>query len=128
MSSMKINALEESLNIIQKRSRVRHLTKERVYEKLSEVEDILDNYLFKKDRVGLRVLITVFTKVPGSYNGIPMSTFVILERGTKVWKLVEVYRDKGIATDAKILNFDKFTDKICYKARANLERIITEID
>lgn len=121
----KINGLDEALNTAQKRTKARNLTNQLVYEKLSEVQDELDIYLFRKDQTGIRVLITVYTSVASSYNGIPFSTFVILERGKTVWKLIEVYREKGIKADAKILNIDKFNEQICSKVSINLGKIVT---
>lgn len=121
----KINGLDEALTTAQKRTKARNLTNQLVYEKLCEVQDELDVYLFRKDQTGIRVLITVYTSVASSYNGIPFSTFVILERGKTVWKLIEVYREKGIKADAKILNIDKFNEQICSKVSNNLGKIVT---
>lgn len=124
MSSIKIKGLDEALKSEQKSSRARELTSEGVYKILNEVQQTLDTYLFKKDQVGIQVLVTVYTKVAGSYKGIPYATFVEVERGKTVWKLINVYRGEAIATDAKILNTQKFTDQIYYKAEKKLNRLV----
>ncbi|EGQ8730618.1 TPA: hypothetical protein ACGSUT_003741 [Vibrio parahaemolyticus] len=124
MSSIKIKGLDEALKSVQKSSRARELTSEGVYTILNEVQQTLDTYLFKKDQVGIQVLVTVYTKVAGSYRGIPYATFVEVERGKTVWKLINVYRGEAIATDAKILNTQKFTDQIYCKAEKELNRLV----
>lgn len=126
MKLKQINKLDEKLLAAQKGAKVRLLTHDTVWEKLSEVQDELDVYLYKKDQVGIRVLITVYTRVASSYNGIPLSTFVVLERGKTVWKLIDVYRERGIEADAKILNIDKFSDKVMNKVTKNLDKILTD--
>ncbi|TOI72822.1 hypothetical protein, partial [Vibrio parahaemolyticus] len=120
MSSIKINGLDKALELVQKRTSARELTSEGVYKILNEVQETLDTYLFKKDQVGIRILITVYTRVASSYSGIPYATFVEVERGKTVWKLINVYRDKGIAADAKILNSEIFADQIYCKAEKEL--------
>ncbi|MDV2372647.1 hypothetical protein Q5N47_15680 [Vibrio cholerae] len=124
MSSIKIKGLDEALKSVQKSSRARELTSESVYKILNEVQQTLDTYLFKKDQVGIQVLVTVYTKVAGSYQGIPHSTFVEVERGKTVWKLNNVYRAIGIAADAKILNLEKFANQIYCKAEKKLNRLV----
>ncbi|EGQ7971047.1 hypothetical protein HRO20_003703 [Vibrio cholerae] len=124
MSSIKIKGLDEALKSVQKSSRARELTSESVYKILNEVQQTLDTYLFKKDQVGIQVLVTVYTKVAGSYQGIPYSTFVEVERGKTVWKLNNVYRAIGIAADAKILNSEKFANQIYCKAEKKLNRLV----
>ncbi|EJE4192503.1 hypothetical protein M3904_003186 [Vibrio parahaemolyticus] len=126
MKLKQINKLDEKLLAAQKGAKVRLLNHDTVWEKLSEVQDELDVYLYKKDQVGIRVLITVYTRVASSYNGIPLSTFVVLERGKTVWKLIDVYRERGIEADAKILNIDKFSDKVMNKVTKNLDKILTD--
>ncbi|EMI4516462.1 TPA: hypothetical protein ACN33E_003350 [Vibrio parahaemolyticus] len=124
MSSIKINGLDKALGSVQKRTSARELTSESVYKILNEVQETLDTYLFKKDQVGIRILITVYTRVASSYSGIPYATFVEVERGKTVWKLINVYRDKGIAADAKILNSEIFADQIYCKAEKELNRLV----
>ncbi|MEF2522779.1 hypothetical protein V4D10_10330 [Vibrio mimicus] len=124
MSSIKIKGLDEALKSVQKSSRARELTSEGVYKILNEVQQTLDTYLFKKDQVGIQVLVTVYTKVASSYRGIPHATFVEVERGKTVWKLINVYRGEAIAADAKILNTQKFTDQIYCKAEKKLNRLV----
>ncbi|HAS6363453.1 hypothetical protein [Vibrio vulnificus] len=124
MSSIKIKGLDEALKSEQKSSRARELTSEGVYKILNEVQQTLDTYLFKKDQVGIQVLVTVYTKVANSYKGIPYATFVKVERGKTVWKLINVYRGEAIAADAKILNTQKFTDQIYCKAEKKLNRLV----
>ncbi|MFY3327276.1 hypothetical protein ACOSZP_15375 [Vibrio fluvialis] len=124
MSSIKINGLDKALKSVQKRTSARELTSEGVYKILNEVQQTLDTYLLKKDQVGIQVLITVYTAVAGSYRGIPHATFVEVERGKTVWKLINVYRDKGIAVDAKILNSEIFADQIYCKAEKELNRLV----
>ncbi|RMZ61626.1 hypothetical protein D9U34_23290, partial [Vibrio anguillarum] len=66
----------------------------------------------------------VYTKVAGSYRGIPYATFVEVERGKTVWKLNNAYRGEAIAADAKILNSEKFTHQIYCKAEKKLNRLV----
>ncbi|HCE2835765.1 hypothetical protein CGJ21_00105 [Vibrio parahaemolyticus] len=121
MSSIKIKGLDEALKSVQKSSRARELTSEGVYKILNEVQQ---TYLFKKDQVGVQVLVAVYTKVANSYKGIPYATFVKVERGKTVWKLKNAYRGEAIAADAKILNSEKFADQIYCKAEKKLNRLV----
>lgn len=86
----------------------------------------LDEVLYKKNQLGIKVCITVETKVPASYQGIPQSTLVELERGKTVWKLLSVSRDKGIPADARIHNIKAFKDQIAEKLHARMQRILID--
>jgi hypothetical protein len=124
--SITVNGLGDALQAAQSRSQVRNLTEEYVYTALAKVQDELDTYLFKKDQAGIKVMITVYTKVANSYNGVPHSSFVLLEKGTRVWKLDKVYRDRGVEYDVEILNLDKYKEAIFNKVSKNIKRMYME--
>ncbi|MGC9462566.1 hypothetical protein [Vibrio genomosp. F10] len=126
MKIMKINGLIEALELAQHRVSVRTMTPEEVYSKLKDLQTRLDEILYKKDQVGLKVCVTVYTKVAASYQGAPQSTFVQLERGKSNWKLLNVYRDNGIPTDLRVHNLADYKIQVTDKLHDSMQRIITD--
>lgn len=126
--TIKINGLEKALDKIQKNSKVRTLSCEDVFKKLEALQKELNIRLFKKDQVGLQVRITVYTKVASCYQGMPQATFVTLEKGRTVWKLVDVERSNGIPANAEVLNIDKFQEQVMAKVISDLSRMYVEIE
>lgn len=126
--TIKINGLEKALDKIQKNSKVRTLSCEDVFKKLEALQKELNIRLFKKDQVGLQVRITVYTKVVSCYQGMPQATFVTLEKGRTVWKLVDVERSNGIPANAEVLNISKFQAQVMAKITSDLSRMYVEIE
>lgn len=114
-NAIKIKGLEKALEQAQIRASARTLTASKVYDNLNDVQAELDQILYKKDQVGIKVCITVYANVAASYQGIPQSTLVELERGKTVWKLLNVSRDRGIPADARVHNIKAFKDQIAEK-------------
>lgn len=125
-NTIKIKGLEKALEQAQSKASVRTLTANKVYDNLNDVQARLDEILYKKDQLGIKVCITVETKVPASYQGIPQSTLVELERGKTVWKLLSVSRDKGIPADARIHNIKEFKEQIAEKLHDRMQRILID--
>ncbi|KHT51225.1 hypothetical protein RJ46_04865 [Vibrio sinaloensis] len=125
-NTIKIKGLEKALEQAQSKASVRTLTANKVYDNLNDVQARLDEILYKKDQLGIKVCITVETKVPASYQGIPQSTLVELERGKTVWKLLSVSRDKGIPADARIHNIKAFKDQIAEKLHDRMQKILID--
>lgn len=123
-NTIKIKGLEKALEQVQIRASARTLTASKVYDNLNDVQEELDQILYKKDQVGIKVCITVYTNVAASYQGIPQSTLVELERGKTVWKLLRVTRDKGIPADARVHNIKAFKEKIAEKLHDRMQRIL----
>ncbi|ANS87887.1 hypothetical protein VSVS12_04187 [Vibrio scophthalmi] len=124
--TIKIKGLEKALELVQSKASVRTLTANEVYDHLNYVQTKLDQILYKKDQVGIKVCITVKTEVAASYQGIPQSTLVELERGKTVWKLLSVSRDKGIPSDARIHNIKEFKEQIAEKLHDRMQRILID--
>ncbi|MGR2884243.1 hypothetical protein ABMX65_21065 [Vibrio vulnificus] len=125
-NAIKIKGLEKALEQAQIRASARTLTANKVYDNLNYVQTKLDEILYKKDQVGIKVCITVETKVAASYQGIPQSTLVELERGKTVWKLLNVSREKGIPADARVHNIKAFKDQIAEKLHDRMQRILID--
>ncbi|MCA3895967.1 hypothetical protein JKP23_02590 [Vibrio vulnificus] len=125
-NSIKIKGLEKALEQAQIRASARTLTASKVYDNLNDVQVELDQILYKKDQVGIKVCITVYTNVAASYQGIPQSTLVELERGKTVWKLLNVSRDRGIPADARVHNIKAFKDQIAEKLHDRMQRILID--
>lgn len=125
-NTIKIKGLEKALEQAQIRASVRTLTTNEVYDNLNYVQTELDQILYKKDQVGIKVCITVETEVAASYQGIPQSTLVELERGKTVWKLLSVSRDRGIPADARIHNIKEFKEQIAEKLHDRMQRILID--
>ncbi|OLQ89659.1 hypothetical protein BIY22_19265 [Vibrio panuliri] len=124
--TIKIKGLEKALEQAQSRASVRTLTANEVYDNLNDVQTELDLILYKKDQVGIKVCLTVYTNVAASYQGIPQSTLVELERGKTVWKLLNVSRNKGIPADARIHNIKEFKEQIAEKLHDRMQRILID--
>ncbi|HAS6345192.1 TPA: hypothetical protein RQK94_001125 [Vibrio vulnificus] len=125
-NTIKIKGLEKALEQVQIRASARTLTASKVYDNLNDVQEELDQILYKKDQVGIKVCITVYTNVAASYQGIPQSTLVELERGKTVWKLLRVTRDKGIPADARVHNIKAFKEQIAEKLHDRMQRILID--
>lgn len=98
-NAIKIEGLKKALEQAQVRASARTLTANKFYDNLNDDQAEQDQILYKKDQVGIKVCITVYNNVAASYQGIPQSTLVELERGKTVRKLLRVTRDKGIPAD-----------------------------
>lgn len=119
-----IHNVKEELGKAQSRSRARTLSMDNFYEKVSTLQQSLDDVLCKHDQRGIEASITVYTKVTSAYNGVPRATFVDLVRNTKGWKLVGVRRDTGIPADIQIHNLEKYKEQIAYKITRDTQRIV----
>ncbi|MEZ8054207.1 hypothetical protein [Vibrio atlanticus] len=111
-SNIEIRNVKEELEKAQSRARARTLSLNNFYEKVSTLQQTLDDVLYKHDQRGIEASITVYNKVASAYSGVPQATFVDLVRNTKGWKLVGVRRDTGIPADIQIHNLDKYKEKI----------------
>ncbi|MFL9766891.1 hypothetical protein [Vibrio cyclitrophicus] len=123
-SNTEIRNVREELEKAQSRSRARTLSLDNFYEKVSTLQQILDDVLYKHDQRGIEASITFYTKVASTYNVVPQATFVDLVRNTKAWKLVGVRRDTGIPADIQIHNLDKYKEQIAYKITRDTQRIV----
>ncbi len=123
-SNTEIRNVREELEKAQSRSRARTLSLDNFYEKVSTLQQILDDVLYKHDQRGIEASIKVYTKVASTYNVVPQATFVDLVRNTKAWKLVGVRRDTGIPADIQIHNLDKYKEQIAYKITRDTQRIV----
>ncbi|HFQ5220615.1 TPA: hypothetical protein ACGUTS_004531 [Vibrio vulnificus] len=123
-SNTEIRNVKEELEKAQSRARARTLSLNNFYEKVSTLQQSLDDVLYKHDQRGIEASITVYTKVASAYNGVPQATFVDLVRNTKGWKLVGVRRDTGIPADIQIHNLEKYKEKIAYKITRDKHRIV----
>ena len=62
------------------------------------------------------------------YQGMPQATFVTLEKGRTVWKLVDVERSNGIPANSEVLNISKFQAQVMAKITSDLSRMYVEIE
>lgn len=123
-NAIKIEGLKKALEQAQVRASARTLTANKFYDNLNDVQAEQDQILYKKDQVGIKVCITVYNNVAASYQGIPQSTLVELERGKTVRKLLRVTRDKGIPADEIVHNIKAFKEKIAEKLHDRMQRIL----
>lgn len=88
------NAVQNELDAVQKGCRMRMLTDEDVYTEVLVQESRLKSFASEGVRKGCKLTITNgFGKKPNAYNGSPMASFVLLERGVKKWFVTSVTRD-----------------------------------
>lgn len=97
---MKINVLNydkvaNALNVSQKRCSARTLDPNLLEEAIRQSEARLHTLLPKNHWKGLSLSITTSpTKIPSSYNGVPMATFATVTRHASGWFLTKVSRDR----------------------------------
>lgn len=86
-------ALEDALDRIQSRSRVRTVTVKDVYEAAEHVEQKLG--ITKKALEGVRVHVDLAAQTfPGAYRGIPESTQFDMVFSKRFWRVVNVSREQ----------------------------------
>lgn len=86
-------ALEDALDRIQSRSRVRTVTVKDVYEAAEHVEQKLG--ITKKALEGVRVYVDLAAQTfPSAYRGIPESTQFDMVFSKRFWRVVKVSREQ----------------------------------
>lgn len=106
------NKVDEQLNILQKKTRVRNVSFYTLQDAISNLEHKLTNILYKKDWKGLKFEIDPFAaKFPASYRGKPESTQFTLERRRSDW-FVNFRRDDCKLNIISELNIELKNDEI----------------
>jgi hypothetical protein len=87
--------ITNALGASQKRCSARTLDVNFLEEAIRQGEDRLHTLLPKNHWKGLSLSITASPiKIPSSYNGVPMATFVTVTRHASGWFLTKVSRDR----------------------------------
>ena len=110
-----VEKITAAINEAEGRATVRTITFDDILDAVAAIEEKLRRILPKKALAGLKFAVNPNAQTfPAAYNGVPMSTQFILERGSKAWFLVNVYRDKcgGSTKWIDPLNIENRKDEI----------------
>jgi hypothetical protein len=93
---MKVTDTEKVKNVldsVQKGLVVRKIDIEDIPAAVDEIEEKLKKLMPKKYWTGIKVFIDLNAQsFPNSYNGVPMSTQIMLVRNTKDWIVKDIFR------------------------------------
>jgi len=113
---MKINIknetkLKAAIDKVESRARARCISVAKIQSSISSIEKTLGGMLHKKDWTGVIFHVDPNAQsFPSSYNGIPESTQVIVERFPSGWFITEIHRSTCRGTEIHP-NFHRITLK-----------------
>ncbi len=85
--------ITQAIDKAQSAARVRTICRADVFDAVEEIEKKLSKLLYKKDWLGLEILVDTHAQsFPGAYRGTPESTFFVLIRRPSGWFMDRIRR------------------------------------